>query len=259
MEYPIFQVDAFSSERFKGNPAAVVIMSQWLPDEKLQAIAAENNLSETAFVMPGQDAFDLRWFSPTIEVDLCGHATLAAGFALLSNGYAPGPKVTFHTASGDLTVERDGELLAMDFPSLPAKPVSVEADLVSALGRKPVEAHRARDLLAIFETESEIATLRPDFSALEAIDVFGVIVSAPGQECDFVSRFFAPGAGVPEDPVTGSTHCTLTPYWSKRLGKTELRARQLSERGGEVFCRDLESRVRIAGHAVQYLKGHINV
>lgn len=259
MELPIFQVDAFASRLFGGNPAAVVVLPEWLPDELLQQIAQENNLSETAFVVPGGDAFGLRWFTPEVEVDLCGHATLASGHVLFEHGYAAGPEIVFRYQGGTLTVRREGELIAMDFPSRPPKPSRCDASLVSALGATPREVHQSRDLLAVFETQDEIEALRPDLGAIAELDTFAVIASAPGRECDFVSRFFAPGAGVPEDPVTGSAHCTLAPYWSERLGKQKLRALQLSRRRGELFCEVLDSRVRLSGRVVEYLRGHIYV
>jgi PhzF family phenazine biosynthesis protein len=258
-ELPIFQVDAFAGRRFAGNPAAVVVMPAWLPDDVLLAIAAENNLSETAFVRPEGDGFGLRWFTPTVEVDLCGHATLAAGHVLLTHGWASGPVVEFRAGIGPLTVRREGELLWLDFPSRPPEPVPVSGALSQALGATPAETHAARDLLAVFGSTAEVAALQPDMHALAALDTFAVIVTAPGETCDFVSRFFAPARGVPEDPVTGSAHCTLTPYWSRRLGKHRLDARQISHRGGELVCEDRGERVGIAGRVADYLRGTITV
>jgi PhzF family phenazine biosynthesis protein len=258
-EFPIFQVDAFTGRRFTGNPAAVVVMPEWLPDEMLLAIANENNLSETAFVRPEGGVFGLRWFTPTVEMDLCGHATLAAAHVLLTHGWADGPVVEFRAGLGPLTVRREGELLSMDFPSRPPTPVPVDAALVRALGAPPTEVHAARDLLAVFRTEAEVASLHPDIAAVAALDTHAVIVTAPGEACDFVSRFFAPGSGVPEDPVTGSAHCTLIPYWSRRLGKRTLSARQISRRGGELACEDRGERVGIAGRVADYLRGTITV
>lgn len=257
MRYPIHQVDAFTTSLFRGNPAAVVILEEWLPDEVLQRVAAENNLSETAFVIPGEPEFRLRWFSPEIEVQLCGHATLATAHVLFQHGFAPSSEVTFRYQGGILSVERKGDLLVMDFPALPAEPLELDPAVAEALRAAPAELHRAVNLLAVFESEAEVAGLKPDFDALGALDTFGVIVSASGRECDFVSRFFAPGAGVPEDPVTGSAHCTLVPYWSRRLGKKSLHARQISRRGGELFCEDRGDRVGIGGHAREYMRGEI--
>ncbi|OIQ90767.1 putative isomerase YddE [mine drainage metagenome] len=259
MNIPIYQVDAFTSRLFGGNPAAVVLLDDWLPDAVLLAIAAENNLAETAFVIPRPDSAPLRWFTPAVEVDLCGHATLAAADVLFRHRYPAAERLSFDTRSGTLVVTRAGGVLSMDFPSRPGRPVAVSDGLVAALGARPREAHLARDLLAVFDTEAEVRAIEPDFAALAALDVFAVIVSAPGDGVDFVSRFFAPRAGIPEDPVTGSAHCTLIPYWAQRLGKDELIARQVSARGGELACRLLGDRVVIKGRTVEYLRGEIDV
>jgi predicted PhzF superfamily epimerase YddE/YHI9 len=272
MEYPIYQVDAFTGTLFRGNPAAVVLMNQWPADEILQAIAAENNLSETAFVLPAAagaekpDSFHLRWFTPALEIDLCGHATLASADVLFRHGHEPsgtrveGERILFHTReSGDLTVEREGDLLALDFPTRPARPVAPDPGLAAALGRTPREIHLARDLLAVFGTEDEVRELAPDFERLSRLKYFAVCVTAPGKDCDFVSRFFVPRGGIPEDPVTGSAHCTLVPYWSQRLEKKVLHALQVSARGGELFCEDRGERTRMAGRAVEYLEGRIRI
>jgi PhzF family phenazine biosynthesis protein len=257
MELPIFQVDAFTGSLFGGNPAAVVILSHWLADEILQSIAAENNLADTAFVVPLQGEFGLRWFTPEIEVDLCGHATLASAHVLFRHGYATPPDIVFRYQGGKLTVTQEAELLAMRFPSRPPQRAQRDAAIVAALGAKPREVHRARDLLVVFDTQQEVEGLRPDFQAITLLDTFAVIASAPGKECDFVSRFFAPGAGISEDPATGSSHCTLVPYWSERLDKNRLHALQLSRRRGELFCENQGEWVKIAGRAVEYLRGHI--
>lgn len=257
MELPIFQVDAFTGRLFGGNPAAVVLVPQWLPDETLQAIAVENNLAETAFVVPLQGTFGLRWFTPEVEVDLCGHATLASAHVLFHHGYAAPPDIVFRYQGGTLTVTQAGDLLAMRFPARPPQQAQCDETIVAALGATPREVHRARDLLAVFETQQEVEDLRPDLQAIALLDTFAVIASAPGQACDFVSRFFAPGAGIPEDPATGSSHCTLVPYWSDRLGKQTLHALQLSRRRGELFCEHRGAWVQIAGRAVEYLRGHI--
>jgi len=257
---PIYQVDAFASKVFGGNPAAVVPLDSWLPDATMQSIAAENNLAETAFLVPGAEAWGLRWFTPTVEVDLCGHATLASAWVIFHHLQRGGSSVGFDTRSGRLTVKRDGDLIVMDFPSWPPKPIEAPANLVKALGAVPKDVLSNRDLMAVFETADQVRALKPDMAALAAIDAFAFVVTAPGEgDCDFVSRFFAPAQGIPEDPVTGRAHCMLTPYWSKRLGKTELRARQISPRIGELICRDLDERVAIAGHAVPYLEGFITV
>ncbi|MGD0291729.1 MAG: PhzF family phenazine biosynthesis protein [Candidatus Binataceae bacterium] len=259
MNFPIYQIDAFTSRLFRGNPAAVVVLNEWLPDDVMAAVAAENNLAETAFVILQSEVVPLRWFTPTVEIDLCGHATLAAAHVIL-NSYRRGQDtIRFATRSGELIVTRQNELLLMDFPARSGKPMEVTDALVAALGARPREAQLARDILAVFDSEDQIRDLRPDMNRIAALDAFAVIVSAPGDEVDFVSRFFAPGAGLPEDPVTGSAHCTLTPYWSARLGKQVLNARQLSARGGEIQCEMRGDRVMIAGATVEYLRGEITV
>jgi len=257
MKLPLYQLDAFTTRLFGGNPAAVVLLDAWLPDAMLAAIAAENNLAETAFVIPRADVSPLRWFTPAIEVDLCGHATLAAADVLFRYRFPSLARLAFSTKSGELAVTREGALLKMDFPARPGKPVAVTDALADALGARPREAYLSRDLLAVFDSESELRALRPDFARIAALDVFAVIVSAPGDTVDFVSRFFAPGAGVPEDPVTGSAHCTLAPYWAARLGKMRLSAKQLSARGGDLLCELRGERVLIAGRVVEYLRGEI--
>jgi PhzF family phenazine biosynthesis protein len=259
MEIPIFQVDAFSGSVFSGNPAAVCPIDQWLPDETLQAIAAENNLAETAYFVRNNGAFQLRWFTPACEVDLCGHATLASAFVLFHELSEPGDTLRFETKSGALLVRRKGGLLALDFPSRPPKPVPVDARLLPALGGAPVEILAARDYLVRYESEADVRALSPDMAALKNVDRFGIIATAPGADCDFVSRFFAPAQGIPEDPVTGSSHCTLTPYWADQLGKTDLHARQISARGGELFCKLAGDRVEIAGRGALFLRGRIVV
>ena len=259
MKLPLYQVDAFTSRLFGGNPAAVVPLEDWLPDDVLAAIAAENNLAETAFVLPRQDPAPLRWFTPAVEVDLCGLATLATAHVLFRHMLAGRDRLAFSTRSGTLTVTRDGELLSMDFPARPASEIGITDDLAAALGRRPAKAYRARDIMAVFDAEPDVRELQPDFRRVAALDAFAVIATAPGTEVDFVSRFFAPAQGIPEDPVTGSAHCTLIPYWAARLGKSELTARQLSRRGGELYCRLRGDRVDIAGRAVEYLRGEITV
>jgi PhzF family phenazine biosynthesis protein len=259
MKLPLFQIDAFTSKLFAGNPAAVVILDGWLEDRLLAAIAAENNLSETAFVVPHRKLVPLRWFTPQIEVDLCGHATLAAAHVLLNNYFPSLDTVKFSTASGELLVTRDGNLLRMDFPARPPRPIAVTDALTAALGAQPQRVLASRDLLAIFDSEDEVRALQPDFERVAALDTFAIIASAPGKQVDFVSRFFAPRAGILEDPVTGSAHCTLVPYWSAKLGKTSLTARQVSPRGGELLCEMAGERVLISGGTVEYLRGEINV
>ena len=259
MKIPIYQVDAFTSTLFKGNPAAVCPLEEWLPEERLQAIAAENNLSETAFFVGHKNGYKLRWFTPTTEVDLCGHATLAAAFIIFKYIDASLSAVEFNTKSGTLKVERDGAMLSMDFPARPGTAATVPEDLVNGLGVPPNEVYLARDYLAVYDSEETVESISPVLDCLLRIDGLGVIVTAPGGNVDFVSRFFAPKAGVPEDPVTGSAHSTLVPYWSKRLNKKKLHAYQLSRRGGELFCEDLGDRVKIASNAVLYLEGIISL
>jgi predicted PhzF superfamily epimerase YddE/YHI9 len=259
MKLPVFQLDAFTSRVFGGNPAAVVVMDRWLDDRTLQSIAAEHNLSETAFVIPGAEDCPLRWFTPLVEVDLCGHATLAAADVLLRHYLAGRDAVSFTTKSGKLVVTREDGMLAMDFPARAGRPIAVDDRLVDTLGAVPREVLRARDLLAVFDSEADIRAFRPDMAKIAALDAFALAISAPGSDVDFVSRFFAPRAGVPEDPVTGSAHCTLIPYWARRLGKSQLSARQLSTRGGEIRCEHRGERVIIAGAVAEYLRGEINV
>jgi PhzF family phenazine biosynthesis protein len=259
MRLPIYQVDAFTNQRFSGNPAAVCPLTEWLPDATLQSIAVENNLAETAFFVPHGDGYHLRWFTPAVEVDLCGHATLASAFVLWEKlGYAA-DRIDFESRSGRLSVVRRDGWMTLDFPSRPPQPCEVHAGLKDALGGSPQQILAARDYLVVYASEAEVLSLKPDMAALMDIDRFAVIVTAPGKDCDFVSRFFAPAKGVPEDPVTGSAHCTLTPYWSRRLGKTQLRARQVSPRGGELRLEDRGERVAISGQAVLYLEGTIEV
>jgi PhzF family phenazine biosynthesis protein len=257
MKIPCYQVDAFTSVLFRGNPAAVCLLDAWLPDATLQNIATENNLSETAFIVPRGAEFDLRWFTPTMEMDLCGHATLAAAFVLFTGQNFSGDIIHFHSRSGVLTVTRAGEMFTLDFPSRPAIACPEPEELLRGLGVMPAFVLKSRDFLAVFASEAEIHALRPDFVMLKNLDCVGIIATAPGENCDFVSRFFAPAAGVDEDPVTGSAHCTLIPYWAARLGKNKLTVRQISRRGGELFCELIGDRVHIDGKAVLYLRGEI--
>jgi PhzF family phenazine biosynthesis protein len=259
MELSIYQVDAFTDRLFAGNPAAVCPLDAWLPDEAMQAIAAENNLSETAFFVPRGDDYDLRWFTPTVEIDLCGHATQATGFIVMSRLAPQRSSVRFHTLSGPLTVTRQGDMFAIDLPAQPPAPCTMPPKFVAALGRKPAQILGAKKYLALYDSTADVAALAPDTAAMMDIDRDGVIVSAPGTDCDFVSRYFAPHAGIPEDPVTGSAHCTLVPYWAKRLGKSKLHARQISRRGGELFCELRGDRVLMAGRVALYLEGRIHV
>lgn len=259
MKLPIYQVDAFTDKLFGGNPAAVCPLEKWLEDEKLQSIAAENNLAETAFFVREGSKYRLRWMTPTVEVDLCGHATLAAAHVIL-NWLQPGAdRVTFETRSGELIVRQEGDLLAMDFPARPPKRLEPAEEMTLALGRAPEELWASRDYMAVYASGEEVRALVPDMAKVAKLERFAVIATAPGSDCDFVSRFFAPAQGVPEDPVTGSAHCTLVPYWSERLGKTGLHARQVSSRGGELFCTMSGERVMLRGRAVLYLEGQVYV
>jgi PhzF family phenazine biosynthesis protein len=265
MQLPLYQVDAFTSRRFAGNPAAVCPLERWLPDDVMQAIAAENNLSETAFFVPRGEDFELRWFTPAVEVDLCGHATLATGFVLMTALEPTRRRATFHTRSGPLVVARDGARFAMNFPSQPPRRVEPPAGLAEALGAWPTTVLSALDthLVAVLDRAAQVRALQPDIAAIARLDCFGVSVTAPGTDADadvdFVSRYFAPARGVPEDPVTGSAHCRLVPLWAERLGKTELSARQVSPRGGELVCRLDGDRVHLAGDAVLVLTGTLHL
>jgi predicted PhzF superfamily epimerase YddE/YHI9 len=260
MSREVFHVDAFTSQPFAGNPAAVCPLPGWLDDSWLQAVAAENNLSETAFFVPRGDGFELRWFTPRCEVKLCGHATLASAFVLLRILEPKRDSVRFETRrSGALTVSRDGELLAMDFPALmpwPCKPPP--AALLEGLGKIPSGVVQIEDnYFAVYAREEDVRSVRPDFRLLELLHPAGVGITAPGEKSDFVSRYFAPSYGIPEDPVTGSAHCSLAPYWAQRLGKTKLHARQVSERGGEIWCEVRGERVILKGNAVLTLRGEL--
>ena len=256
----MYQIDAFTTEVFRGNPAAVVPLDQWLPDTQMQAIASENNLAETAFFVPNGSGYRLRWFTPTQEVPLCGHATLASAFVLFTEISPTKNAVTFETQSGPLTVTRQRDLLTMDFPRHEMVPAKAPPALLSGLSLPPREVYTTPanpNYYAVYDTEADILSLAPDFPKLAALDSLGVVVTAPGTTADFVSRYFAPGLGIPEDPVTGSIHCALTPYWAARLGKADLHATQVSQRGGELFCKDGPDRVLISGHAVKYLEGQL--
>ncbi len=259
MRIPIYQVDAFTKEQFKGNPAAVCPLAEWIKDDLMQDIAAENNLSETAFFVKKDHEYELRWFTPKGEVDLCGHATLASAYVIFTYLDKKIMKVLFHTKSGILEVSREGSLLTMIFPSREGEKCEAPEALIKGLGKRPKEVYQSRDYMAVFETEQEIMSLDLNMDELKKLDGLGVIVTAKGNEVDFVSRFFAPKEGVDEDPVTGSAHCTLVPYWKRVLGKNEFVALQLSERGGKLFCADLGEMVKISGEATPYLEGHINV
>jgi predicted PhzF superfamily epimerase YddE/YHI9 len=257
----IYQVDAFTSKLFSGNPAAVCPLDEWPEDGLLQAIALENNLSETAFFAPEGTGFRLRWFTPVKEVSLCGHATLASAFVIFTEIDRGRIEVSFETASGVLTARWDGDRVAMDFPARRLEPCDPPGPLVEGIRREPrqvLAVSPGRSLVLVFDGEEEVRSIRPEFSRLAALGR-SVAVTAPGVRSDCASRYFAPHAGIPEDPVTGSIHCALVPYWAARLGKRDIYARQLSRRGGELFCEDRDARVGIAGHAVKYLEGMIEL
>jgi PhzF family phenazine biosynthesis protein len=262
-EIPYFRVNAFTAEPYKGNPAAVCPLTEWPDDATLQQIARENNLSETAFfVSDAWDGFSLRWFTPAVEVDLCGHATLASGYVVLNILKPNLARVEFLTRAGKLAVERgeDGFLI-MDFPSYPPKPVKITPAHETLFGRRPKEIlESGMNLMLVFEgAEQEILDLKPDFEAMAEFPEYGFIATARGEACDFVSRYFAPNHGVPEDPVTGSAHCTSGPYWAEKLGKDEIYTRQLSERGGDLYLKMDGGRIKIAGHCFLVLEGAMNL
>jgi predicted PhzF superfamily epimerase YddE/YHI9 len=261
MKIQIYQVDAFTSEVFSGNPAAVCILDSRLDDDIMQSIAAENNLSETAFLVRNDDTFDLRWFTPRTEVALCGHATLASAFVLFTCRDWPKEEIRFRTRkSGQLIVRKQNGLLEMDFPSRPADNVVPPPGLKEALGVTSIAVlGSVEDLMFVLESEKAVRELKPDFSALERLECRGIIVTSRGSQSDFVSRFFAPRFGIPEDPVTGSAHCVLVPYWSSELNKKDLHAFQISKRGGELSCVNAGDRVKISGKAVLYLEGMITI
>ena len=259
MEIPIHHIDAFvTSGVFTGNPAAVCPLREWLPDRVMQSIATENNLSETAFFVGGNGVYEIRWMTPAAEIDLCGHATLASAHVVFSKLEPGRTEVRFDSMSGPLPVRADGERLVLDFPSRPAERREPRPDVAAALGRPPVELWAARDYVAVFGSADEVRALAPDMGQLRKLDLKAVVATAPGSgDVDFVSRFFGPALGVDEDPVTGSSHCTLVPYWSRRLGKKRLHAHQVSARGGDLVCDDLGDRVAIGGRVATYLEGVI--
>lgn len=259
MKLTMFQVDAFAEHVFEGNPAAVCPLEAWLDDSLLQAIAAENNLSETAYFVPAGEAYELRWFTPLAEVPLCGHATLASAHVLYEHlGYSK-PKLHFTTRSSPLTVFRSKHGLRMDFPAYPPRAIEAPATLLAGLNRPPTEVLAAVNYLAVYETEDDIRALSPDLTRLFSLDKLGVVATAPGRKADFVSRCFFPHVGVDEDPVTGSAHCELAPYWSERLGRKVLRAHQLSKRGGALVCEVEDDRVLLTGRAVTFMSAEIEV
>jgi len=263
IELPCYQVDAFTRRAFAGNPAAVCPLEAWLPDEVMQAIAAENNLSETAFLVREGEDVRIRWFTPEVEIDLCGHATLASAFVLMTIVEPGRDRIRFRSRSGPLEVSRDGDCYTLDFPSVLSAPCDVPPGLTQALGCAPREVELARGYLVLLDTAAEVRALRPDFAAVAKIGIGKVIVTAPGNgadaDVDFVSRFFGPGVGINEDPVTGSAHCVLTPFWAGRLEKTVMQARQVSRRGGELRCELAGDRVKMSGNAVLVKSGTLHL
>lgn len=265
MKLPLYHVDAFTDRVFSGNPAAICPLNQWLDDQTMLAIAAENNLSETAFCVREGEQYGLRWFAPKSEVQLCGHATLATGFVVLNYLQQGATTVSFRTCSGLLSVKQDGEFLEMDLPLIPAQPCSAPPDLISGLDPQPRrvlesgESAADRNYFVVYGTEDEVRSAKPNLPQLEKLHPAGVCITAPGRQSDFVSRYFAPSYGIPEDPVTGSTHCTLAPYWSEQLGKRVLRGRQVSERGGDLIVEPRDKRVILKGKAVLYLEGALSL
>lgn len=261
MKLPIFQVDAFTDQAFRGNPAAVCPLEQWLPTDLMQQIAMENAVAETAFFVPLSQGYEIRWFTPEFEIDLCGHATLASAHVITRHLGNLLPSLRFLSASGELSVTVDERLITLNFPSRPPQPSNLPTVILEAIGQPPTEVLKSRDYVLVFEDEATIRQLKPSQAVLDQInlDPGGVIVTARGETADFVSRFFTPQASIFEDPVTGSAHCSLIPYWSKRLGKAQLLAFQLSPRGGKLVCHNKDERVLIAGEAVTYLEGWITI
>jgi len=258
MQIEFFHIDAFTDQAFAGNPAGVCLLNKWLPVDLMQRIASENGLSETTFVVPAGPHFEIRWFTPKVEMDLCGHGTLASAHVLFRHKGFTGSSIEFHSNTDRLMVEKTGDVLALDFPARPPVPCPMLPGLIQALSQQPIEVLSARDYLVVFPSEEIVRKLKPDMALLSQVDK-AVIVTARGKEVDFVSRFFAPIYGIPEDPVTGSSHCTLIPYWSKQLSKSSLVALQVSPRGGRLYCQNQGDRVKIGGNAITYLQGYLSV
>lgn len=260
MKIPTYHIDAFAGAVFSGNPAVVCPLDRWLDDETLQLIARENNLPATAFFVENDDHYELRWFTPTVELNICGHGTVAVAAVIFNYMDASKESIVFKTKGGTFNVVKNGPLIGMDFPVHEAVSCSTKPEhLVHALGREPKEILKAQNYLAVYEGEADIRAITPDMELLKEVDCLGAIVTSKGKDSDFVSRYFAPKIGIPEDAATGSTHCTLAPYWSKRFGKRKLRAIQLSQRRGELWCEYLDDRVRISARAVRYAEGFLYV
>ena len=259
MEITLYQIDAFASKLFEGNPAAVCPLGAWLSDEIMQSIAAENNLSETAFFVPKGNGYHIRWFTPASEVDLCGHATLAAAYVLFNIlGYKK-DKIEFDSKSGILAVTKANEWLVMDFPAQPPVSCDIPKEIIKAFDRAPIECLKSEDFVVVFEREIDIESANPDFEQLKKLDLRGVIITAKSTRYDFVARFFAPKYGIPEDPVTGSAYTQLAPYWASRMGSKRFSVKQVSSRGGELTCEVVDDRVLISGKAIKYLEGKIKI
>jgi PhzF family phenazine biosynthesis protein len=259
MQLTCYTLDAFTDRVFRGNPAAVCPLETWLDDATMQNIAAENNVSETAFFVPDEEGYHIRWFTPAVEVELCGHATLASAYVIFNYLSPEQEQLRFRALAGELRVSRDGDMISLDFPSRPPQRIERDAEIIAALGAEPAEMWKARDHLAVFPNEGAVRALKPDFPRLGRSDMWALIATAPGDDCDFVSRFFAPGQGLNEDPVTGSAHCELIPFWAERLGKHVMHARQVSQRGGDLFCELYGDRVRISGRVALYSKNTLYV
>lgn len=260
MKLNIYQIDAFSEKVFSGNPAAVVPLEKWLPSQTMQNIAMENNLSETAFFVPEENGFHIRWFTPATEVNLCGHATLATAHVLFHHLNFNREEIVFQSRTGELKVKKENELIVLNFPASEVIETEVPQNIKQAFDIKPQNIYKGReDLMFVFEKQADIQNLKPDFNFLKTLEMRGIIATAPSDEYDFVSRFFAPREGIDEDPVTGSAHTMLIPYWADRMGKNELIAQQISKRGGILHCKHLGERVEIGGKAVTYLVGEISV
>ncbi len=259
MKLSVYQIDAFAKQAFEGNPAAVCPLVFWLPDAVMQLIAEENNLSETAFFVATESGYHIRWFTPTVEVDLCGHATLAAAYVLYECLGFKGDNIVFDSRSGLLNVTREGEQLVLDFPAQPPEPCEAPEQILHAFGIEPVACLKAEDYIVVFELEQDVLEADPDLALLRELDGRGVVITSLSTHYDFVSRFFAPNFGIDEDPVTGSSFTQLAPYWSERLGRSKLYAKQVSSRGGEVTCELKGDRVAISGTAVKFLHGEIEI
>lgn len=259
MEITIYQIDAFASRLFEGNPAAVCPLIEWLPDEIMQSIAAENNLSETAFFVPKDNDYHIRWFTPASEVDLCGHATLASAYVLFNILDYKKDKIEFDSKSGILPVTRNNEWMVMDFPLQPPVPCDIPDEIVAAFDKMPIECLKSEDYIVVFEHETDIESANPDFEQLKKLNLRGVIITAKSNHYDFVARFFAPKYGIPEDPVTGSAYTQLAPYWASVIASKRFNVKQVSSRGGELTCEIVDDRVLISGKAIKYMEGKINI